>query len=168
MLISSDLKSGGAWHALGYALDAQGRVDEALAAYKQAYTLDDEDVAAMSSAAYLFQIRGRLHDAHELEAMALKAGRTSIYAPIQIATTLSLLNHQAAEDWWYKAEIAGPNQLVVLTARMEQALRQDRAERCLHLLAPSARDSSIHAESPPAKRAGALKTRATRSSARGV
>ncbi|NQY13650.1 MAG: winged helix-turn-helix domain-containing protein [Henriciella sp.] len=142
-VISSDLKSGGAWHALGYALDAQGRVDEALAAYKQAYTIDDEDVAAMSSAAYLFQIRGRLYDALELEAMALKAGRTSIYAPIQIATTLSLLNHQAAEDWWFKAEIAGPNQLVVLTARMEQALRHDRADQCLRLLsqAPEALQS---------------------------
>ncbi|MEM9570513.1 MAG: tetratricopeptide repeat protein [Pseudomonadota bacterium] len=133
-LIGTDLNSSGAWHALAYALDAQGRVDGAIAAYEQAFTLDQNDVAAMSSAAYLFRIRGRLHDALELEAMAMTSERASIYAPVQIATTLSLLDHEAADEWWYRALAAGPNQLVVLTARMEFELYQDNPSAALLIL----------------------------------
>ncbi len=55
------------WHALGLALDAQGKVSKALQAYQQAVAIDPDEVSAMSSAAYLLQIEGRLHEALLME-----------------------------------------------------------------------------------------------------
>lgn len=120
-----------AWHALAYALDGQGRLDDAVAAYQQAYTLAPDDVAAMSSAAYLMQIRGRLFDALQLEARALGSGAPSRYGPVQIATTLSLLDLPAAETWWRHAEAGGADGIVYLGARVMADLRHGATEQAL-------------------------------------
>ncbi|GAB5454778.1 MAG: hypothetical protein Hens2KO_10070 [Henriciella sp.] len=130
-LVAEDLRSARAWHALAYALDAQGRVDEAISSYQQAYSLDPMDAAAMSSAAYLFQIRGRYSEALDLEARALQIKEPTLYAPLQIATTLSMLDHPASKDWWYRALASNPNQSVVLIAAMQEDLRRADPESAL-------------------------------------
>lgn len=130
-LVAEDLKSARAWHALAYALDAQGRVDEAISAYQHAYSLDPTDAAAMSSAAYLFQIRGRYSEALDLEARALQIREPTLYAPLQIATTLSMLDHPASENWWYRVLASNPNQSVVLIEAMQEDLRRADPETAL-------------------------------------
>ena len=130
-LIAHDETFAAAWHALAYTLDARGRLDEAVAAYQQAFTLNPNDVAAMSSAAYLLRVRGRLHDALVLEARAITSGQPTLYGPVQIATTLSLLDHPAAEVWWARAMTGGAGETVMLAARMEADLRTGRPQHAL-------------------------------------
>lgn len=130
-VIGTDAGDANAWHALAYALDGQGRLDDAVAAYQQAYTLAPDDVAAMSSAAYLMQIRGRLFDALQLEARALGSGAPSRYGPVQIATTLSLLDLPAAETWWRHAEAGDADGIVYLGARVMADLRHGATDEAL-------------------------------------
>ena len=139
-LVAEDMKSARAWHALAYALDAQGRVDEAISSYQHAYSLDPLDAAAMSSAAYLFQIRGRYSEALDLEARALQIREPTLYAPLQIATTLSMLDHPASEDWWYRVLASNPHQSVILIEAMQEDLRRGEPENALMRLgaAPAA------------------------------
>lgn len=120
-----DASDSSAWHALAYALDAQGRVDEAISAYEMAYSLDPDDVAAMSSAAYLFLIRGRIYEALVLETRAMNRDhvRYSLYADSQIALSLDLLDHPAAALWRKRAQLVGPDQVVVLAENAEAHLR---------------------------------------------
>lgn len=139
-LIEGDVSDSGAWTALGYALDSQGRVDEALAAYERAFTLNPDDTAALSSAAYLMQIRGRLAGALSLEARALERGGPSLYGLVQIATALSLLEDERAEAWWRKATGGGLDQIVVLAEIMQGHLRAGRPDHALGALAAAPAD----------------------------
>lgn len=120
-----DASDSSAWHALAYALDAQGRVDEAINAYQMAYSLNPDDMAAMSSAAYLFLIRGRIYEALVLETRAMNRDhdRYSHYADSQIALSLDLLDHPAAALWRKRAQRIGPDQVVVLAEIAEAHLR---------------------------------------------
>ncbi len=99
---ATESASGGAeaWHALGYSLDSQSRVSEALAAYQQAYLRDPTHVNAMSSAAYLLSVRGQLYEALVLDVRALEAGGGSLYAELQIGRSLSLLGERALASQW--------------------------------------------------------------------
>ncbi|BDW99344.1 winged helix-turn-helix domain-containing protein [Maricaulis maris] len=144
-LIAHDETFAAAWHALAYTLDAHGRLDEAVAAYQQAFTLNPNDVAAMSSAAYLLRVRGRLHDALVLESRAITSGQPTLYGPVQIATSLSLLDHPAAEVWWARAMTGGAGETVMLAARMEDDLRAARPQDALARLdeaRPEVRDTA--------------------------
>lgn len=120
-----DAADSSAWHALAYALDAQGRIDEAISAYQMAYSLDPDDVAAMSSAAYLFLIRGRIYEALVLETRAMNRDhdRYSLYADAQIALSLDLLDHPAAALWRKRAQLVGSDQVVILAENAEAHLR---------------------------------------------
>ncbi|MBR9826125.1 MAG: tetratricopeptide repeat protein [Alphaproteobacteria bacterium] len=125
---------GAGWSALGYALDSQGRLNEALNAYRQAITLDPTDIAAQSSAAYLLLIRGEFHEALRLEAAALELAPPTLYAPTQIATTLSLIGHPAADIWWSRALADGSGTSVALAERLREHLRRDEPDTALTLL----------------------------------
>lgn len=145
----SDSRRGSAWSALGYALDAQGRVDEALSSYRRAYELNPSDSAAMSSAAYLLSIRGRLFEALILEARAMRGESYSRYADSQIALALDLIEHPAAEMWRSRAQLLSPNQVVVLAEVAEAHLRRGKPNAALAVLA---RASGRDAESPRLRR----------------
>ncbi|MFK8054428.1 MAG: winged helix-turn-helix domain-containing protein [Woeseiaceae bacterium] len=121
------------WHALGYALDSQGQIDEALSAYKQAFLLDPSDAAAMSSAAYLLQVRGQLYESLMLEVKAMRTAPPTLYGPVQIASTLSLLDDESAELWWQRAIATGPSQPVILAERLRQYLRHGEPVLALEL-----------------------------------
>ncbi len=125
---------GAGWSALGYAYDAQGRLNEALNAYRQAITLNPSDIAAKSSAAYLLLIRGEFHEALRLEASALEQGPPTLYAPTQIATSLSLIGHPAAEIWWSRALADGSGTSVALAEGLREHLRRGEIDTALALL----------------------------------
>lgn len=133
--LMADSRTGSAWHALGYALDAQGRVDEAISSYRRAFELNPSDVAAMSSAAYLLSIRGRLYEALVLEARAMEGDRYSRYADTQIALVLDLISHPGADRWRSRAQLLNPNQVVVLAEAAESHLRRGKPDAALEVLA---------------------------------
>jgi DNA-binding winged helix-turn-helix (wHTH) protein/Flp pilus assembly protein TadD len=120
-----------AWHALAFALDSQGRIDEAVAGYTRAFTLDAGDYAAMSSAAYLHSVRGRLHEALSLEARVLRAGAETRYGAVQIAQSLELVGHPAAEDWYERAALTASDQVVIATSLALRAYRRGEFEEGL-------------------------------------
>ncbi|MEM8548820.1 MAG: tetratricopeptide repeat protein, partial [Pseudomonadota bacterium] len=124
-----------AWSALGYTLSAQGRSDEALAAYRRAYTLDPDNTSALSSAAHLLLLSGDLQQALLLEARAQARGQTARYAEIQIAQALELLEHPQAEYWRQRALQLNPGQAVVLKELAASQLRQGQPEAALATLA---------------------------------
>lgn len=132
--IAMNNESAPAWHALGYALDSQGRVSEAIAAYDQSYALDPREMAARSSAAYLNIISGRFHSGLLHELSAINSGFRSRYAEIQIALALDLMGFEAASGWMDRAERANPGQSVVLGARADAAIRQGDARGALAIL----------------------------------
>ncbi|TNE67143.1 MAG: tetratricopeptide repeat protein [Alphaproteobacteria bacterium] len=124
-VLAGDSQHGQAWHALAYALDGQGRLDEALSAYLRAAELMPDDKAAASSAAYLLSIRGRLYEALKLEAATLNTAGRSRYTDIQIALDLELLGFtDASAKWLEKAQVLNPRDPVVTTAAIYAALRQ--------------------------------------------
>lgn len=133
--LDRNLRSSAAWHALGYALDAQGRVDEALAAYRHAYEANPADLAAMSSSAYLQSVRGRLFEALLLETRAMRGKNYSRYADVQIAHVLDLIGHPAAEAWSARARLLNPNQVVVMAEAARSALRAGLPAAALDILA---------------------------------
>ncbi len=131
-----DPANSGAWSALGYALDGQGRVSEALAAYQQAYLLNPDDVYAMSSAAYLLGVRGRLYDALALDMRALQAGGGPIYTELQIAAALNLLGERALSDLWLERALRlNPDHPVILRGAVELDLSRGEDARAADRLA---------------------------------
>lgn len=134
-LINERPDSSGAWSALGYTLSSQGRPDEALAAYRQAFRLDPQNASALSSAAHLLQLKGDLHQALILEMKARNVGGASRYAEIQIAQVLELIEHPAANDWRAQAIALNPEQAVILAEVAKSHLRRGEPQAALDLLA---------------------------------
>ncbi|MDX1997562.1 MAG: winged helix-turn-helix domain-containing protein [Thermoanaerobaculia bacterium] len=94
-------------HALGLALDARGRVESAIAAYRRAVALEPSDRAALASAAHLLAVRGEL--AAALEANLGAAQGTSPrppYLEVQVGTVLGLLGYRAAAAVWLERALA--------------------------------------------------------------
>lgn len=125
-----------AWHALAYALDAQGRVDDAITAYMRAHELAPEKPSAASSAAYLLAIRGRFYDALKLELAVLGGRGQSRYADTQVAEVLDLLGYTgAATRWRDKALLLSPGDAVVTGGAIVSALRHGDSARAKALFA---------------------------------
>lgn len=125
-----------AWHALAYALDAQGRVDDAITAYMRAHELAPEKPSAASSAAYLLAIRGRFYDALKLEVTVLGGRDQSRYADTQVAEVLDLLGYtDAAARWRAKALMLSPGDAVVTGGAIVSELRHGDSARATALFA---------------------------------
>lgn len=131
-----DMASG--WHALGYTLDAQGRVDEALAAYGESLRLNPDDFAARSSAAFLMAIRGRLYEALRNDVTALTAPGTNLYAELQIARSLCLMGDDVrARAFEARALLLNPDNPVVRAGLAEAALSRSELDRVDQILSAS-------------------------------
>ena len=119
--------NGRAWHALGFAMDAQGNTDEALRAYEQAIAIDPEDFGAISSAAYLLQVQGRLHEALLLENEILSRGQSRLFTLIQIASSLRLAGlDDAANIWLTRAETLTPDNILLADTKAQFFLAQQK------------------------------------------
>ncbi|MGB3471216.1 MAG: tetratricopeptide repeat protein [Erythrobacter sp.] len=134
-LIEERPESSNAWSALGYTLGSQGRMDESLSALLYAYQLNPDNAPAGSSAAHVLLVQGQLYQALDLEFEVLEAGGRSRYAEIQIAQSLELIGHPAAQQWQTKALTLNPGQVVVLSEVARSHLRNGRADAALETLA---------------------------------
>jgi|GEM_PF-1461681 len=136
-----DAKAGKAWHALGFALDAQGRVGDALRAYEQAIAIDTNDSNAKSSAAYLLQIQGRFHEALLLEREILQQKKPSKFTFLQVASTLRLAGFDdAALAWLSRAETLTPDNILLTNLQAEFMLSSGDYADAERVSAPSAGD----------------------------
>ncbi len=141
--LKSDIGNSNGWCALGYALDAQGKMTEALASYERAIALNPENRAALSSAAYLHGIQGSLFRALDMDAKGMAQGNYSKYADIQVAQVLELLGYAAAGQWYARAQQLDPGQAVVTSEVARSRLRQGDPTGALVVL-----DQSIEADNP--------------------
>ncbi len=95
-----------AHHALGLALDAQGRVHEALAAYLEAARLDPAHTAALASAANLLTVSGRLAEALEADLRAAQGEDEILYLEVQVGNVLALLGFAPAAEVWFQRGVS--------------------------------------------------------------
>ena len=127
-----------AWHALGFAHDALGRISEALRAYEQAIAIDPKAVGAISSAAYLLQIQGRFHEALLLEKQALDNGAPTLFSFLQIASALQLAGLDGdADQWLNRAETLTPDNLLLKDIQAEYFLTLGDYNRVADIAAPA-------------------------------
>ncbi len=130
-------RSAAAWHALGFANDAQGRISEALRAYQQAIAIDPGEVSAVASAAYLLQIQGRFHEALLLERQALDNGAPTLFSYLQIASALQLAGFDDDSDAWLKrAETLTPDNLLLKDSQAEHYLTNGDFARAADIATP--------------------------------
>jgi|CXWL01.1.fsa_nt_gi DNA-binding winged helix-turn-helix (wHTH) protein/tetratricopeptide (TPR) repeat protein len=119
---------GRAHHARGLALDAQGRVESAIAAYRRAAALDRGDRAALASAAHLLAVRGDLAAALEANLAAAAGDRRPHYLEVQIGTVLALLGYRPAAAVWLERGLAlQPDNVFAALAFARLRLAEGRA-----------------------------------------
>ena len=123
-----------AWSALGYALSSQGRADEALAAFRRAYSIHPENTSALSSAGHILLLKGDFQQSLLLEANVLAKGKVSRYSEIQITQVLQFIDHPAAEVWLNKALASNPGQAVVIVEAARFYLRNGQPQKALSML----------------------------------
>lgn len=123
-----DPRLGLAHHALGLALDSQGRVSEALAAYLRAAELEPRPGNALASAAHLQQVQGNLAAALETNLRVARAGgENPPYLEVQIGATLALLGFdQASAVWFERALELRPDNVFASAAFARARLSQAR------------------------------------------
>ena len=106
-----------AHHALGLALDAQGREKSALASYKRAVELAPRNLRALAAGAYVLKVRGDLAEALRWNLQLLQQEDSLHYVEVQIADTLAALEfNPTAEVWYEKAVTLRPDNLFAATA----------------------------------------------------
>lgn len=85
--------------ALGFSLDAQGKIEQAQAAYERAVALDPEHYGVRASLAYLFQVKGKLVEALSHNMIAYERAPAGALDS-QIAGCLRLLGfYSIASEW---------------------------------------------------------------------
>lgn len=91
--------------ARGYALDCLGRIDGAMAAYRQAIALDpaarQDSVASLAN---LLMVRGQLAEALSLNVGLLAAQANQRLLPLQLARVLELLGASAQAERLYREQ----------------------------------------------------------------
>lgn len=95
----------GAHAARAYALDCQGRIDSAIAAYERAFALaPDQRDDSRASMAHLLAVRGRLVEALKLNLDLQQRGSQQRFLSLQIARLLELLGFSAAAEQRYQSQ----------------------------------------------------------------
>ncbi|QBB72373.1 tetratricopeptide repeat protein [Pseudolysobacter antarcticus] len=91
-----------AWADLAYAHDCMGRIDDAVHAYERAFALDSSDDASRSSAAYLYQEKGRLADALQTNLDMHGDSSRVRFREVQLAREFELLGFAAVAQAHYQ------------------------------------------------------------------
>ncbi|MGB0134461.1 winged helix-turn-helix domain-containing protein [Dokdonella sp.] len=102
-VVDQDASDSVGHHALAYALDCQGLIDQALLEYERAYALDPASRNdSLASAAFLYAEKGRLADALGAN-LKVSADRANLrFLDIQVARVLELLGFKAAAEQRYE------------------------------------------------------------------
>lgn len=126
--VARDSGLGLAHLALAMALDSEGRITPALAAYRRAAELEHEPASAIASAAYLEQVQGHLAEALRGNLRAAGAGgETPTYLEVQIGITLGLLGYgDAAAVWLERALELRPDNVFAPSAFAQLRFSQGR------------------------------------------
>lgn len=102
-VIDLQANSSAGHHALAYAFDCQGLIDQALLEYERAYALDPASRNdSLASAAFLYGEKGRLADALKANLQVSADGADLRFLDIQIARILELLGFTAAAEQRYE------------------------------------------------------------------
>jgi tetratricopeptide (TPR) repeat protein len=138
----------GAHYAHALALDSRGQVDAAIEEYLRADALGG-GVSGLASAAYLFQIQGRLARALEADLEVYDRFPEAHYVEVQIGATLGLLGFEdAAVVWLERADTLRPDNVFAALALAQFRLsggRLDEAERVArHALEKGIHRSELH------------------------
>jgi len=95
--------------ALGFSLDAQGKIRQAQSAYERAVALDPEHYGARASLAYLLQVKGKLVEALSHNMIAYEQAPPGTLDS-QIASCLRLLGfYSIASEWLDRADRLDPD-----------------------------------------------------------
>ena len=119
-----------AYHALAFALDAQGQTDEAINYYEMGRSLEPENAAVLNSVAYLYQVRGQLAQALEYGMAAYALNPDITFSEVQVAATLHLLERDSeASEWIARGLILKPDNVFIYSAKANFlfALGRDKA-----------------------------------------
>jgi DNA-binding winged helix-turn-helix (wHTH) protein/tetratricopeptide (TPR) repeat protein len=95
-------QSAAAHHAHALALDSQGWLGEALKEYSRATELDPGRLWAVSSAAYVLFVQGRLAEALEANLRVVESGTLTPYIEVQMGTTLAALGFEGPAVVWFE------------------------------------------------------------------
>jgi DNA-binding winged helix-turn-helix (wHTH) protein/thioredoxin-like negative regulator of GroEL len=103
--------------ALGFSLDAQGKIGQAQAAYERALALDPEHYGVRASLAYLLQVKGRLVEALSHNMIAYEKAPPGMLDS-QIASCLRLLGfYSIASEWLDRTNQLDPDSAHAAPAR---------------------------------------------------
>lgn len=107
-----------AFHALAFALDAQGKMAEAITYYEQGLSLEPDNPAILGSAAYSYQLQGQLARALDYGMKAHALNPDVPFSEIQVAATLHLLERDAeAREWFARGLILKPDNIFIYSAK---------------------------------------------------
>lgn len=113
--------------ALATALDATGRVPEAIEAYEKTLELGPEHAGVLSSVAYLYQVRGELTRGLEYALRARALDPDLPYVDLQIGQTLRILGFEAAgETYLLRADTLRPDNIFAAAERVRHLLATGR------------------------------------------
>lgn len=133
-----------AHHALGFSLDAQGKVDEAITQYEKALELEPDNAAAISSVAYLYQRRGQLARALEYGLRANMLNPDIAFSEVQVAATLFLLGRDTeANEWLNRGMMLKPDNVFIYSAKTDYLMSRGQFGSALDTIA-EAQSRGIH------------------------
>lgn len=119
----------GAELALGFSLDALGKVESARAAYQRAVALDPSHYGARASLAYLLQVQGRLVEALSHNMIAYETAPPGTL-DTQIASCLRLLGFRAtASEWLERSDRLDPDSAHAAPTRALDLLTRNAFEQ---------------------------------------
>ncbi len=111
-------QSAQAYHALAFALDAQGRTDDAIIYYEKGRSLVPDNAAITGSTAYLYQVRGQLARALEYGLTAHTLNPDIAFSEVQVAATLHLLERDTeASEWIARGLTLKPDNVFIYSAK---------------------------------------------------
>lgn len=118
------------WSSLGYAYDAIGDINSAIAYYQKSLALNSNDTSVQASLAYLLMIKGHLFDSLELNIKSIDGKHH--YRFLQVAQALEFLGFvNAAEEWYIKSLNFLPDNVLSISTYAKFLYSQRRIDEAL-------------------------------------
>ncbi|MRX27263.1 winged helix-turn-helix domain-containing protein [Kangiella sp. HZ709] len=126
-------RNAASWSSLGYAYDAAGDINSAIAYYQKSLSLDANNTGIQASLAYLLMIKGHLFESLKLNMKAIDGKHH--YRFLQVAQTLELLGfHQASDSWYQKSLQYAPDNVVSISTYAKYLFSHQRTDEALSII----------------------------------